>query len=90
MPVTVYLSERLRGRTNCAEVSAQGTTLGELLKELDRQYPGFKEDIYSPSKERIRDHVTVAINSHARYGAGLDLPLADGDCISFVAAAKGG
>ena len=80
MAITVYFSERLRGRTGGdAEITVEGATVGQILRELNKKYPGFENDVYSSSKELFRDHITVAINGNADRRISLDLPLADGD-----------
>jgi molybdopterin converting factor small subunit len=72
------------------KIIVEGTTLRDVLEALDRKHPGFKNDIYSPSKEDFCAYITVGINGLARRHLSLDVPLADGDQISFVAALKGG
>src|SRR5262249_13659834 len=91
MSITVYVSDRLARRTKkSVKITVEGTTLRDVLEALDRKHPGFKNDIYSPSKEDFRAHITVGINGVARRHLSLDVPLADGDQISFVVALRGG
>ena len=50
MAITVYFSERLRGRTGGdAEITVEGATLGQTRRELNEKYPGFESDVYSLS-----------------------------------------
>ena len=89
MAITVYFSERLRGRTGGdAEITVEGATLGQNFRELTRSTLVLKATYIA--YQSFRDHIAVAINGNTDRRIVLDLPLADGDKISFVAAAKGG
>jgi hypothetical protein len=34
----------------------------ELIEDIDKKYPGFKTDIYSQSKESLRDNTVISLN----------------------------
>ncbi len=82
MPVRVHLSSNLRGPTGgVAEVEAEGATVGALIDDLDRRYPGLGD--------ALRSGVSVVINdlliAHPDYE-----PVADGARIYFVPQTAGG
>jgi molybdopterin converting factor small subunit len=90
MPIRVYLSERLRARTGAPDVTANAKNFGDLLDDLDRQFPGFRDDVYSSSKEAIREHITVSLNDVVLNRPNLGIPIADGDSVNFFAVPRGG
>lgn len=69
-------------------VEAHGTTLDELTRDLDRQFPGIRFRIID-EHQRVRRHIKLFVN---RNQADHDLatPLAAGDEIMIVAALSGG
>ena len=82
MAVSVHLSSNLRGPTGgLAEVEAEGATVGALIDDLDRRYPGLGD--------ALRAGVSVVIDglliAHAEYE-----PLADGTMVYFVPQTAGG
>jgi molybdopterin converting factor small subunit len=88
MSAKVKLSDPLSVRAGASQVDASGSTLGELLDDLDRQFPGMKEDIYSPSKMAVRDHISIFKNDNLI--RRLDERLVDGDLITILMGRKGG
>ncbi len=44
-----------------ASVEAAGTTLGEVMADLDRQYPGIRFRIVD-EQDRIRRHILIFVN----------------------------
>ena len=69
-------------------VEATGTTLDELTRDLDRQFPGIRFRIID-EHERVRRHIKLFVN---RDQADHDLttPLQAGDEVMIVAALSGG
>jgi molybdopterin converting factor small subunit len=69
-------------------VEATGTTLDELTRDLDRQFPGIRFRIID-EHERVRRHIKLFVN---RDQADHDLatPLHAGDEVMIVAALSGG
>ena len=82
MPARVHLSSNLRGPTaGLAEVEAEGATVGALIEDLDRRYPGLGD--------ALRAGTSVVIGglliAHPEYE-----PVADGAQIYFVPQTAGG
>jgi len=83
----VLIPGGLRSYPERSEVEVSGATLGAVLDELERVYPGIRFRIID-EQDRIRRHIRIFVN-----GAQLrDLaqPLAAGDELVIVQALSGG
>ena len=69
------------------EVEATGATLDELLRDLDRQYPGIRFRMID-EQDQIRPHIKLFIN--AALERSLTAPLREPDALIIVAALSGG
>ena len=69
------------------EVEATGATLDELLRDLDRQYPGIRFRMID-EQDQIRPHIKLFIN--AALERSLAAPLREPDGLIIVAALSGG
>ena len=73
-----------------AEVSASGTTVGEVLKELERRFPGIGARLLD-DKGAVRRYVNVFHNDEdIRFLQELDTPVRDTDRITLIPAIAGG
>jgi molybdopterin synthase sulfur carrier subunit len=71
------------------QVSAEGSTLSELLTDLYQNYPSLKEQI-QPEQELSR-FVNVYINDQdVRYLQGLETPVGASDSVTLLPAMAGG
>lgn len=70
-----------------AEVEAEGTTLGELLADLDRRHPGIRFRMID-EQDAIRPHIRIFVN--AEQVPGLETPLAPSDEVQILQALSGG
>jgi molybdopterin synthase sulfur carrier subunit len=88
---TVRIPTPLRKLTGGAEeVSASGKTVGELIADLERRYPGLRERICEPSGS-LRRFVNVFVKDEdIRFLKNLETPVADTDEVSIVPAIAGG
>jgi sulfur-carrier protein len=86
--VRVELAALLRSYTGGANVvEADGTTLGEVLDDLDRRFHGIRFRIVD-EQDRLRPHVRFFVN-----GADtreIAAPLCEGDRVYIVGALSGG
>jgi MoaD family protein len=90
MAVEVRVASTLRELVGAESTQAQGTTVGELLADLDARYPGFKAQISSEDGQLHR-YVNVYLNDEdIRYMEALDTPVKDGDVVSILPALAGG
>jgi molybdopterin synthase sulfur carrier subunit len=91
MSVTVRVPAQLRALAGgAAEVSVDGSTVGEVLKGLDAAHHGFAERLFDESGD-LRRFVNVFLaDEDVRFLQGLSTPVADGQTLSIVPAVAGG
>ena len=88
---TVRIPTPLRKLTDGKEeVSAMGATIGQVLDDLERHYPGIKARICDEHGQ-VRRFVNIFANDEdIRFLKNLDTPVKDSDEISIVPAIAGG
>ena len=86
-PVKVLIASPLRPYTGADEVDAAGATLGELLQDLDRRFPGIRFRIVD-EQERVRRHMRFFINGEPVFS--LAHPIRPHDEVCMVQALSGG
>jgi len=91
MAVTVRIPTPLQRLTNGqAEVQCNGTTVVNLLGDLERRYPGIKERICDP-QGKLRRFVNIFVNEEdIRFMQGDQTTVKDGDEVSIIPAIAGG
>ena len=91
MAVKVRIPTPLQKLTNGqAEIESQGTTVTELLEQLNRQYPGIKERLCDETG-KLRRFVNVFVNEEdIRFLQGDQTAIKDGDEVSIIPAIAGG
>jgi sulfur-carrier protein len=91
MAVVVRIPTPLRAMTKgSAEVQATADTVDDLIKDLDRQYPGLRERLVEDSGE-IRRFINIYVNQEdIRFLEGAKTALKQGDEVSIVPAIAGG
>jgi molybdopterin synthase sulfur carrier subunit len=89
--VNVRIPTPLRKLTQDQDVvRARGGTIGEVIEDLQRQYPGLKERICDERGE-LRRFVNVYLNEEdIRFQNGKDTQVKNGDEISIIPAIAGG
>jgi len=84
----VHIPSALRSYTaQQSEVEADGATLADALRALDRRYPGFRFRIIT-EQDQIRPHIRVFVNGEQAEQLGLSVR-PDGQ-IYIVCALSGG
>jgi sulfur-carrier protein len=88
---TVRIPASLRSFTkNQEEVRVEGTTVGEVLANLDKACPGIGARIFD-EKGGVRRYVNVFHNEEdVRFLQEMKTPVKDGDKVSLVPAIAGG
>ncbi|TDW15436.1 ubiquitin-like small modifier protein 1 [Kribbella kalugense] len=91
MSVSVRVPTILRPYTQgVSEVSAEGSTLTEVLDSLDTSYPGIKGRVLDESGE-LRRFVNVYVDDDdVRFAEGLQTAIKDGGQVSIIPAVAGG
>ena len=65
MPCTVRIASPLRSYTKGAAVTqSSGTTVAEVLADLDRRFPGMRFRMID-EQDRIRQHIRLFVNKRA-------------------------
>ncbi|HLY13679.1 MAG TPA: MoaD/ThiS family protein [Candidatus Limnocylindrales bacterium] len=67
-------------------VEADGTTVAELIRELDRRWPGV-HDRLCQSRTALREFINVYVDGEP---AGLETPVAPGSTVHILPAVAGG
>lgn len=90
MAVNVMIPTPLRQYTGGKDVvQVAGSTVGDVLQDLGRQYAGITERLLDSGK--VRRFVNVYVNDEdIRYLQNLDTPVKDGDELSIIPAVAGG
>ena len=72
------------------EVGASGATIGAVVEDLERQFPGIKEKLCD-DEGRVRRFVNIYLNGDdIRFLQNLETGVKDGDELSIVPAIAGG
>jgi MoaD family protein len=89
--VKVKIPTQLRTLTaGEAEVQADGSTIGDLVTDLETKHPGFKERILDDSGS-VRRFVNVYVNDEdVRFLDGLSTVVSEGATVSIIPAVAGG
>ncbi|RAG83264.1 molybdopterin synthase sulfur carrier subunit [Streptacidiphilus pinicola] len=91
MSVTVRIPTILRTYTGGnAEVSAEGTTLAEVIKDLEANHTGISARLLDDNG-KLRRFVNVYVNDDdVRFADGLETATSDGAAVSIIPAVAGG
>ncbi len=83
----VRIPSPLRDYTGKAEVEAEGATLDDLLRDLDRRHPGLRFRIVD-EQDRMRPHVRFFVDGEQAFDLGQRLEA--GQSVQIVQALSGG
>ena len=83
----VLIPTPLRTYTNAREVEATGTTIGEVLADLERQFPGLRFRIID-EQGNMRRHMRFFVNEEQVFDTSF--PVRPTDAIYIVQALSGG
>jgi len=91
MAVLVRIPTPLRTLTKGAgEVYGEGTTVGELIENLEHQFPGLRDRLVADGGD-LRRFINIYVNQEdVRFLQGKGTALKDGDEVSIVPAIAGG
>ena len=91
MGVTIRVPTILRAHTaGAGSVEGSGSTLGELLADVESRYPGLARGVLGDDGGLHR-FVNVYVNDEdVRYLSALDTPVKEGDVVSILPAVAGG
>ncbi|MGA8893658.1 MAG: MoaD/ThiS family protein [Anaeromyxobacteraceae bacterium] len=83
----VLVPSPLRSYTGASEVDAEGGTLDEVLRDLDRRHPGLRFRIVD-EQDRMRPHVRFFVDGEQVFDLGRKL--VPGESVQIVQALSGG
>jgi molybdopterin converting factor small subunit len=84
----VFVPSPLRSYTGGAgEVEAVGRTLGEILLDLDRRYPGMRFRMID-EQDQVRPHIRIFVNGEQEFS--LERTIAPHDDLQILQALSGG
>ena len=83
----VLIPSALRSYTENGQAEARGATVGAVLADLERQYPGIRFRVVD-EQERIRRHIRIFVNGEQ--ARDLSQPLGSADEVIIVQALSGG
>ena len=91
MSVNVRLPTIMRSAAGgMSEVAAEGSTVGEVVDDLVRQFPGTSTHLKAPDGG-VHRFVNVYVNDEdVRYTGKLDTPVKGGDTVTILPAVAGG
>jgi molybdopterin synthase sulfur carrier subunit len=91
MAVTVRIPTQLRELSGGnAEITADGATVADVLKDLEAKHAGFQERLFDDAGE-LRRFVNVFVaDEDIRFLDGVNTPVADGATVSIIPAVAGG
>jgi len=83
----VLIPSPLRPYTQAREVEASGSTLADILADLDRQFPGIRFRMIN-EQEQVRPHMRIFVNGVQVFDLAREMQ--PGDDIQIVQALSGG
>ena len=91
MAVEVRIPTILRKHTGGARaVSSKGSTVREVIDQLDSEHPGLKSAIIAEAGD-IHRFINIYLNDEdVRFSGALETPVSDGDVMSILPAVAGG
>ena len=90
MSVEVKVTSVLQRVVGQKSVQGEGATVGELLEDMNRRFPGFREQI-TTADGSLHRFVNIYINDEdIRFLQSLDTPVKEGDVLSILPALAGG
>ncbi len=89
--VSVYIPTPFRKLTgNRQQIEAEGANVGEVLTNVDKQFPGFRALVFGTSNE-VPAHINIYVNKQEISSLqGVDTQLAEGDEVAVIPAMAGG
>lgn len=90
MAVEVRVTSTLQRIVGAKSVMAEGSTVGQVLDDIEARYPGFRRQI-SNEDGSLHRFVNIFLNDEdIRYLQQLDTPLKEGDVLAILPALAGG
>jgi molybdopterin synthase sulfur carrier subunit len=91
LPVQVHVTSVIQKIVDGQrQIDVDGSTVAELIENIERRYPGFREQIMD-QQGQLHRFVNIYLNDEdIRYLKGAETELSDGDQVSILPALAGG
>ena len=90
MSIEVRVTSVLQRVVGAKSVEAEGSTVAEVLEQINARYPGFREQI-TMEDGSLHRFVNIYINDEdIRFMQSLETPVSAGDVVSILPALAGG
>jgi len=90
MAINIHVHTTHRQFTNGLQVVAvEGTTVGECLNQLVKQFPGMEKALFA-KKDKLLNTIEIYVNHASAYPNELIKPVKDGDEIHLITMLAGG
>ena len=86
--INIHLTHR-QHTDNQKSVDAEGDTVGEVLTNLCKKYPGLKSEIFDTKKELLK-HIEIYLNAESAYPDELKKSTKPGDELHITTILSGG
>ena len=74
---------------NMEVVEVNGSTVGECLNHLVKQFPGMKKQLFSRN-DNLFENIIISVNGESAYPEQLAKPVKDGDKLDIIFIIGGG
>ena len=90
MSIKISIPSYMKSYTNNTEVvEVNGSTVGECLNHLVKQFLGMKKQLFS-KKGSLFENIIISINGESAYPEQLTKPVKDGDELNIMFVIGGG
>ncbi len=90
MGIKINIPSYMKSFTNNMRVvEINGSTVGECLSHLIKQFPGMKKQLFS-KKNNLFENIIISVNGEIAYPEQLAKPVKDGDELNIVLVIGGG
>ena len=98
MSITIRIPSPLRGFTNgLKRVEVEGSTVSEVLEDLNNKYPGIQDRLYDPKTRRPliniylnNEDIRILNKEKGRYETDTSTPVRKGDQLTIIPPIAGG
>ena len=88
--IKINIPAYMRSFTNNMEVvEVNGSTVGECLNHLVKQFPGMKKQLFSKNSN-LFENIIISVNGESAYPEQLTKPVKDGDELNILFIIGGG
>jgi len=90
MSIKINIPSYMQSFTNNMRVvEVNGSTVGECLNHLVKQFPGMKKQLFSKNSN-LFENITISVNGESAYPEQLAKPVKDGDELNILFIIGGG